>query len=83
MPLYLVWHEAEREIDLETRASLDGIELRPGLLLVDSGETRSRLYHRVKWALPRGTSLLVAPLADSPKFKGMEAGALNWLRARR
>lgn len=82
MPLYLVWHEAEREIGLEVRASLDGVELRPGLLLIDSEETRSRLYHRIKWALPRGTSLLVAPLADLPKFKGMEAGVLNWLRTR-
>ena len=82
MPLYLVWHEAEREIDPELAASLDRAELRPGLFLVDSEETRSRLYHRVKWALPRGTALLVAPLAEAPKFKGMEPGALAWLRHR-
>jgi hypothetical protein len=32
--------------------------------------------------LPRGTALLVAPLAKAPKFKGMEPGALAWLRRR-
>jgi hypothetical protein len=54
------------------------------LWLVRSGLTRSRLYHRVKRQLPEGTALLCAPLGDEPggwpKFKGMDAGALRWLR---
>ena len=31
--------------------------------------------------IPSG--VLVAPLADDPKFNGMRPGALAWLRARR
>lgn len=51
-----------------------------GLFLFASGESRSRVYHAIKRAAqPEG--LLVAPLADDPKFKGMEEGALKWLRA--
>ena len=49
-----------------------------------SALTRSKLYHRIKWQLPEGTALLCAPLGDDPdgwpKFKGMDAGALAWLR---
>lgn len=82
MALFLVWHEPDREIAPELAAALDRFELRPGLLLVDSALTRSKLYHQVKWALPAGSALLVAPLAEAPKFKSMDAGALAWLRAR-
>jgi hypothetical protein len=36
--------------------------------------------------LPKGVSLMVAPLDDEPegwpKFKSMEAGAVAWLRGR-
>ena len=52
--------------------------------LVRSALTRSKLYHRIKWQLPEGTPLACAPLGDDPagwpKFKGMEPGALGWLR---
>ncbi len=41
------------------------------------------MYHRIKWAQPPGSPLLVAPLADAPKFKAMEEGALKWIRMRR
>ena len=58
----------------------DGIRLRDGLYLIQSELTRSKLYHRIKWQLKDGAALLVAPLADDPKFKGMEAGSLKWLR---
>lgn len=82
MPLYLVWHEPERQIAPVLRSALDRFVLRPGLILVDSALSRSKLYHQVKWALPAGSALLVAPLVEAPKFKAMEAGALAWLRAR-
>jgi hypothetical protein len=82
VPLYLVWHDPDRSIEPELAMALDSFELKPGLVLVDSALTRSRLYHRIKWALPSGTALLVAPLADAPKFKKMDAGALSWLRRR-
>jgi hypothetical protein len=81
--LFLVSHEEGRAIDPELLLALDHFELRPGLMLVDSPLDLSPLYHRVKWALPAGTALLVAPLAGAPKFKRMKAGALSWLRARR
>ena len=46
--------------------------------------SRSKLYHRIKWQLPGDAALACAPLADDPdgwpKFKGMAAGALAWLR---
>ena len=56
-------------------------ELAPGLYLVESVATRSRLYHTWK-RRHAPTRLLVAPLAAAPKFKGMASGALAWLRAR-
>lgn len=82
MTLYLVWHESAGEIEPELLNALDHIELQPGLLLVETELSRSKLYHQVKWALPKGTALLAAPLGDAPKFKGMEDGALKWVRAR-
>jgi hypothetical protein len=54
----------------------------PGLLLVDSDETLSRVYHELKWSLADGSSLLVAPLAATPKLRGVAPGTLSWLRAR-
>jgi hypothetical protein len=54
--------------------------LAPGLYLVVSALTRSRLYHRIKRQLPPETAFLVAPLADAPKFKGMSRGALSFTR---
>jgi hypothetical protein len=82
MPLFLVCHDPDGAIADETRLALDRFELRPGLVLVDSGLGLSPLYHRIKWALPPGTALLVAPLAGPPKFKGMPQRALDWIRSR-
>lgn len=59
----------------------DGRQFAPGLYCIASELSRSKLYHRIKWQLPDGTGLLVAPLADAPKFKGMDEGALVWLRS--
>jgi hypothetical protein len=58
------------------------LALRPGLVLVDSPESRSRVYHALKDHLPEGTPLLVAELDEVPKFKGMAEGALTWSRDR-
>lgn len=82
MALFLVWHDEDSAVADELGLALDRFELRPGLTLVDSGLALSPLYHRIKWALPPGSPLLVAPLAAAPKFKGMAEGALTWLRAR-
>jgi hypothetical protein len=82
MALFLVRHDEDSVIDEDLALALDRFELRPGLLLVDSDLSLSQLYHRIKWSLPAGPSLLVAPVAGAPKFKGMAEGALKWLRER-
>jgi hypothetical protein len=58
------------------------VRLRPGLVLVDSDEHRSAVYHALKDHLPTNTPLLVAALSEVPKFKGMAPGALAWARTR-
>lgn len=82
--LYLVWHDPAAILDGPLELHGDGHPLADGVWLVRSGLSRSKLYHRIKWQLPEGTALLCAPLADDPegwpKFKGMEAGALAWLK---
>jgi hypothetical protein len=55
--------------------------LRRELALVDSDESRSTVYHALKDVVGRG-ALLVAPLTEAPKFKGMAPGALRWVRRR-
>lgn len=56
-------------------------ELAPGLYLVESAATPSRLYHAWK-RRHAPTRLLFVRLFEAPKFKGMAPGALAWLRAR-
>lgn len=53
-----------------------------GLAYVDSDETLSRVYHALKWSLPEGVALVVAPVADLPKAKGLAPGTNSWLRGR-
>lgn len=78
--LYLVYVDVD--VANHAEPSPDLVELAPGLYLTESGRTRSQVYHAIKWRLqPR--RLLVAPLAEDPKFKGMRPGVLAWLRARR
>ncbi|WP_372016412.1 hypothetical protein [Pseudoxanthomonas sp. 10H] len=77
--LYLVYLDAGAALDDLDERNL--AQLAPGLYLVASTRTRSELYHAVKW-LRHPSRLLVAPLADGPKFKGMMPGALGWLRWR-
>jgi hypothetical protein len=55
--------------------------LRPGLLFVDSEQSRSVVYHALKHELPPDTPLLVATMSEVPKFKGMAPGSLAWARA--
>ena len=53
-----------------------------GLLLIESDDTLSRVYHELKWALAEEAPLFVAPVAATPKLRGLEPGTLSWLRAR-
>jgi hypothetical protein len=76
---YLDGHELERDT---AGPWIELLPLRPGLVLIESPESRSRVYHAVKDQLPAGTPLLVAQLDEVPKFKGMSDGALRWCRER-
>jgi hypothetical protein len=83
--LYLVYGDGHDLRDADGRDP-DGPwramrRLRPGLVLVDSEQSRSVVYHAVKDLLPAGSPLLVSRLDEIPKFKGMEPGALTWARA--
>lgn len=78
--LYLV--HLDVDVAAHPEPSPDLVELAPGLYLTESTRTRSQVYHAIKWRLQPGR-LLVAPLADDPKFMGMAPGVLKWLRARR
>ena len=78
--LYLVYVDVD--VAAHPEPSPDLVELAPGLYLTESSRTRSQVYHAIKWRLNPG-KLLVAPLADDPKFKGMAPGVLSWLRGRK
>ena len=64
---------------------LDGAlwPLQDDLYLVRSDLSQSKVYHRIKWQLPKDTPLVVATLAEAPKFKGMAKGSLKWVRQAR
>lgn len=55
------------------------IRLGSGLYICHTAATRSRFYHALK-ASCHPQKLLVAPLEDAPKFKGMAPGAAKALR---
>ncbi|NDV86506.1 hypothetical protein GTW51_07310 [Aurantimonas aggregata] len=76
--LYLVIAEGGASL-ADLAGELDAFALAPTMLLVRTGETRSRLYHFVKRRVAP-ERLVVAGLDEAPKFKGFAPGALNWLR---
>lgn len=82
--LYLLWFDSPGGLPDGFDWHGDAHVLASGLWLIRSDLTRSKLYHRIKRQLPEDSPLLLAPLDDTregwPKFKGMEAGALKWLR---
>ena len=81
MTVYVAWTPEPPEEDLPGPWT----ELRvaaPGLLLVESDDTLSRVFHELKWALPEVAPLFVAPLAATPKLRGLAPGTLGWLRSR-
>jgi len=86
MTLYLAWTSADLH-DLDPSQDLTGPwrEFRvaaDGVAFVDSDDTLSRVYHALKWSLPEGAAVVVAPLAAAPKAKGLARGTTSWLRAR-
>jgi hypothetical protein len=80
MSVYLAW-TAERPVDPvgpweELR------EIADGLLLVESSESLSRVYHALKWSLSGDAALIVVPVDRLPKSRGMAPGSTSWLRDR-
>gem|GEM_PF-1082815 len=81
MLVYLAWCSESIPEDLAG----PWVELRPlagGLVLVESGDSLSRVYHEIKGAVADGAALIVAPLRDRPKLKGLPAGTTTWLKDR-
>lgn len=83
MTVYLAWTSE----DLADLADLEGpwheaMLIAPGLFAVDSTESLSAVYHAIKWSLPREASLIVVPVHQTPKSRGMAAGTTTWLRER-
>lgn len=81
MAVYLAWSAAP----VPDGAAGPWAEMRRlavDLVLLESSAGLSRVYHELKWALPEGTALLVAPLPERPKLKGLPAGTTTWLRDR-
>jgi hypothetical protein len=81
--IYLAWCDADLA-DLEEQEG-PWVAMRPlhrGLAVIESDETRSRVYHALKWSVPPGTPLLVSALHEVPKAKGLRPGWSAWLRSR-
>lgn len=76
--LFVVYLDCE--LHGEATNNLDVAPLTEGLWLVRSALTQSQLYHQIKHATHPG-ALFVGQLDEHPKFKGMAAGALKWVRS--
>ncbi|GAA5116667.1 hypothetical protein GCM10023339_25860 [Alloalcanivorax gelatiniphagus] len=86
MTVYVAWTSADLG-ELHPAADLVGpwrdvVVAADGLAFVDSDETLSAVYHALKWSLPDGVALAVAPVGDLPKARGLAPGTNSWLRAR-
>ena len=85
MTVYVAWTSANFH-EIPSR-DLDGpwrevVVAADGLAFVDSDEALSPVFHALKWSLPPGVALAVAPVGDMPKAKGLAPGTNSWLRAR-
>lgn len=81
MSVYLAWTDAV--VDVRTPGPWASMHrVTDDLVLIESSESLSRVYHELKWSLDAGSALLVAPLAARPKFARVASGTLTWIRAR-
>ena len=77
--VYLAWTDAAVDVGLPGpwesmhRVAVD-------LVLIASSDSLSRVYHELKWSLPDGVALLVAPVAGRPKLARVAAGTQTWIR---
>lgn len=80
MTVYLAWtSEPPTDLDGPWR---EARQVAAGLVLLDSPETLSVVYHALKWSLPHAASLIVTPVDRTPKSRGMAPGTTSWLRRR-
>jgi hypothetical protein len=85
MAVCLVWLEDPAQAEVAAAATgpwREMIEAGPGLLVIETDETVSRAYHELKRLLPTDCALLVAPLGERPKARGVTPGTISWLRQR-
>ncbi len=62
-------------------ASIEGYcWLSEQMVIVMTDLSRSKLYHAVKRQFDDDRPLLVAPLSQAPKFKGLASGSTKWVR---
>lgn len=85
MAVCLAWLDDPEQVGVVMTAPgpwREVLEAGPGLMLIETEESLSRVYHEVKWLLPDDCALLVAPLAERPKARGVTSGTVSWLRDR-
>ena len=83
MGVYLAWTSYEGVDADELQGPWEEVRVvAPGLVLVESKDRLSPVYHALKWCLPEGAALMVTPVVERPKLKGLNAGTTTWLRER-
>ena len=85
MTVYLAWSPEPFDPDLSGTVHGPWHEVLRAddhLLLVDSDDTLSRVYHELKWSLVDDAALVVTPVLARPKLKGLAPGTTTWLRDR-
>lgn len=85
MALFLAWSSAAFPDEVVGGSAGPWREVRrveDRVVLVDSDDTLSRVYHELKWSLPGSPALLVTPCDGVPKAKGLPPGTHSWMRQR-
>lgn len=85
MAVHLVWLADPTQIGVVMATPgpwRELVEAGPGLLLAESDDTVSRVYHEVKALVSADCALVVAPVHERPKGRGLTEGTVAWLRAR-
>lgn len=84
MTVFLAWVSTPADDVLDDLAGpwQEVRQIADGLLLVESTEHLSAVYHALKWALADDAALIVVPVHQTPKSRGMATGTTSWLRER-
>jgi hypothetical protein len=77
--VFLAWTDAA--VDVRTPGPWDSMHrAADDLVLIASSDSLSRVYHELKWSLPDGVALLVAPVSGRPKLARVAPGTQTWIR---